>query len=83
MVPTVNTAYFNPNENTKYILEKSTMSSDWSSSHVPGFKPLFIIDKIEIKTNKIGKDKQEWVYEYGRRTSDTDVIEHVLILERE
>lgn len=81
-IPTVNTAEFNQSVNTKYILDKSTMSSDWSSSHVIGFKPSFLIGDIEIKTNKIGNDKQEWIYDYGRRTADTDLIEHVLILER-
>lgn len=58
------------------------MSTEWSNRHVVGFKPEFVIGNIEIKTNQIGKDKQEWVYNYGRRTINTDLIEHVLILER-
>ncbi len=81
-IPTVNTATFSPSVNTQYYLDKSTISADWSSSQVVGFKPNFLIGDIEIKTNQIGNDKQEWVYDYGRRSANTDIIRHILILER-
>jgi hypothetical protein len=82
-IPTTYFGNFVQNQNTNYELEKATLSGDWSSSHVPGFKPEFLLDRIEVKTTKIGNDKQEWVYNYGRRTVNTETIEHTLIVERE